>query len=251
LPLARRAVALAATAGDTSSVAYADALATVAVQFHNQNRVPEALAAMPQAIAALHRIGRGSTLPMLDALVDEARFLWALERLVQSLAARGSISEARARLAQLSAMIPEDDRASLGLLEALIAEATGDPGHAYRAYVHALTELGFPDDPHVPPWHRMVYRAARAALASGDPGAADSLTRHAVRLEGELGHDTTRSSDIGLALVILARARATRGDSAGAREALEQAIGPLEYGLGREDARVWEVRRLLAQGGRP
>jgi hypothetical protein len=31
----------------------------------------------------------------------------------------------------------------------------------------------------------------------------------------------------------------------------EQAIGPLEYGLGREDARVREVRRLLAQGGHP
>jgi eukaryotic-like serine/threonine-protein kinase len=318
LPLARRAVGLAETTGDTASVAYADALATVATQFHNRNRLPEALATMRQATAVLERIGRGSTLPMLDALVNQARFLrdlgemrsadsalseavrlaqrvdpryvaakisilagevsigrarpdsaisafesalaeatrtgdafraqWALERLIQSLASRGSIAEARARLTQLSAMIPDDDRASLGMLEALIAEATGHPERAYPTYMRALTELGFPDDPHIAPWHRMVYRAARAAMASGDATAADTLARHAVRLERGLGHDEARSSDIGLALVVLARARAARDDSAGARAALKQAIRPLEYGLGSEDVRVREVRRMVVQG---
>jgi eukaryotic-like serine/threonine-protein kinase len=319
LTLARQAVALAETVGDTGSVAYADALATVSTQLHNQNRVREALVANRRVIAVLDRIGRGSTLPMLNARLDEARYLrdlgemqsadsvlghvvrlgqrldphyvaanvsilageiaialdrpdsavaalelavanarlhrdefreqWALERLVAVLVDRGSMARARARMAQLTALIPERDRAMLRMLEARFAEARGDPASAYRTYLGALTERGFPDDRDIPPWHRIVFRAAGAALATGDAVAADSLARHALRLERQLGHDEARSGDMGLALVVLGRARFAQGDSLGGRNALERAIGPLEFGLGPEHPQTRDARRLLEKGG--
>ncbi len=319
LVLARQAVALAETVGDTGSVAYADALATVSTQLHNQNRVREALATNRRVTAVLDRIGRGSTLPMLNARLDEARYLrdlgemqsadsvlrdvvrlgqridpqyvaanvsilageiaialarpdsavaaleravanarllgdrfreqWALERLVAVLVDHGSVSRARARLAQLTALIPERDRAMLRMLEARFAEARGDPASAYRTYLGALTERGFPDDRDIPPWHRIVYRAAGAALASGDAVAADSLARHALRLEGELGHDEAHSGDMGLALALLGRARLAEGDSSGGREALTRAIGPLEFGLGPEHPQSRDAHRLLKKVG--
>ena len=320
LPLARRAVALAEAAGDTASVAYADALATVATQLHNQNRVRDALDATRRTIATLDRIGRGSTLPMLDARLDEARYLrdlgemrtadsvldvvvrlakrvdprnvaakvsilagevaqgrdrpdsavaayegalaearrtgdafreqWALERLVAVLADYKRVAHGRKRLAELTAIIPEGDRATLGMLEARFAQTGGDPARAYRTYMAALTERGFPDNPDIPPWHRIVFRAAQAALAGGDAAAADSLARHAIRLERALGAGDARSGDIGLALVVLARARLAQGDSSGARDALERAIAPLEYGFGPDDRRAREAR-LTLESGRP
>jgi serine/threonine-protein kinase len=318
LTLAQQAVALAETAGDTGSVAYADALATVSTQLHNQNRVREALVAIRRVTAALDRIGRGSTLSMLNARLDEARYFrdlgemrtadsvlrnvvrvgqridpkyvaanvailageiaialgwpdsavaaleravadarlhrdsfreqWALERLVAVLIDHGSVRRARARLAQLTALIPERDRTMLRMLEARFAEAGGDPASAYRTYLDALTERGFPGDRNIPPWHRIVFRAARAALASGDAVAADSLARHALRLERQLGHDEARSGDMGLALAVLGHARLAQGDSAGGRNALERAIGPLEFGLGPEHPQSRAARRLLEKG---
>ena len=315
LTLAQRAVALAETAGDTGSVAYAEALATVSTQLHNQNRVREAFWAIRQLTAALERIGRGSTLSMLNARLDEARYLrdlgemqtadsvlrfvvrlgqridpqyvganvsilageiaialdrpdsavaaleravadahahrdsfreqWALERLVAVLIDHGSVPRARAGLAQLNALIPERDRAMLRMLEARFAEVNGDPASAYRTYFSALTDRGFPHGRDIPPWHRVVVRAAGAALASGDALAADSLAGHALRLERQLGHDEARSGDMGLALVVLGRARLAHGDSAGGRNALERAIGPLEFGLGPEHPQLHTARRLL------
>ena len=70
----------------------------------------------------------------------------------------------------------------------------------------------------------MPYRAARAALANGDAVAADSLARHALRLERLLGHDAARSADMGLSLLLLARARLAQGDSAGAGAVVRQAV---------------------------
>ena len=318
LALARQAVTLAETAGDTGSVAYAEALATVSTQLHNQNRVREALVAVRRVTAALDRIGRGSTLSMLNARIDEARYLrdlgemqtadsvlsiavrlgqridpqyvganvsilageiaialdrpdsavaaleravadaqahgdgfreqWALERLVAVLVDHGSVARAKSRLTQLTALIPERDRAMLRMLDARFAEAQGDPGSAYRTYLGALTERGFPDDRDIPPWHRIVVRAGGAALASGDAVAADSLARHALRLERQLGHDEAKSGDMGLALVVLGRARLAQGDSVGGRNVLERAIGPLEFGFGPEHPQSRAARRLLEKG---
>jgi serine/threonine-protein kinase len=318
LALARQAVTLAETAGDTGSVAYAEALATVSTQLHNQNRVREALVAVRRVTAALDRIGRGSTLSMLNARIDEARYLrdlgemksadsvlsiavhlgqridpkyvganvsilageiaialdrpdsaiaaleravadaqvhgdrfreqWALERLVAVLVDHGFVARAKARLAQLTALTPESDRAMLRMLDARFAEARGDPASAYRTYLGALVERGFPDDRDIPPWHRVVVRAAAAALASGDAVGADSLARHGLRLERQLGHDEAKSGDIGLALMVLGRARLAQGDSVGGRNALERAIGPLEFGLGPEHPQSRAGRWLLEKG---
>jgi hypothetical protein len=315
LVLARRAVALAEGAGDTTSVTYADALTTVAIQLQNQNRVRDALDATRRTITILDRIGRGSTLPMLEARLDEARFLrdlgemrtadsvlggavrlaqrvdpryvaaktsilagevaqgrdrpdsaaaafeaalaearrtgdafreqWALERLVALLADHRRFAAGRRRLAELAAITPERDRATLEMLEARFAETGGVPARAYRTYMAALAERGFPDAPDIPPWHRIVRHAAQAALASGDAVGADSLARHVLRLERQLGQDERRSGDTGLALVLLARARLAQGDSAAARAALQRALAPLDYGLGPDDRRAREARGML------
>ena len=136
----------------------------------------------------------------------------------------------------------------LRMLEARFAEAEGNPASAYRTYLAALTERGFPDHRDIPPWHRIVFRAANAALASGDAVAADSLARHALRLERLLGQDELRSGDMGLALSVLGRARLIEGDSAGGRDALERAIAPLEFGLGPEHPQTRATRELLGKG---
>jgi serine/threonine-protein kinase len=322
LVLARRAVALAENAGDTASVAYAEALTTVAIQLQNQNRVRDALDATRQIVATLDRIGRGSTLSMLDTRLAEARFLrdlgemrtadsvlggvvrlaqrmnpryvaakvsilagevaqgrdrpdsavaafeaalaearrtgdafreqWALERLVALLADYRRFAAGRRRLAELAAITPERDHATLEMLEARFAETGGDPARAYRTYMAALAGRGFPDASDIPPWHRIVLHAAQAALASGDAVGADSLARHVLRLERQMGQDEKRSGDTGLALGLLARARLAEGDSAGARDALRRAITPLEYGFGPDDRRTRETRRMLGalEGGR-
>jgi eukaryotic-like serine/threonine-protein kinase len=317
LTLARQAVGLAEAAGDTGSVAYADALATVSAQLHNQNQVRDALLAVRRVTATLDRIGRGSTLSMLYARLDEARYLrdlgemrtadsalravvrlgeridpryaganvsilageialaldrpdsafaaleqavahareyhdtfrerWALERLVAGLVDHGFVPRGRARLAQLNGLSRDRDRPMLRMLEARFAEAAGDPASAYRTYLAALKERGFPDNRDIPPWHRIVFRAANAALASGDAVAADSLARHALRLERLLGQDEIRSGDMGLALLVLGRARLTQGDSAGGRDALARAVGPLEFGLGPDHPQSRAARQLLAK----
>jgi tetratricopeptide (TPR) repeat protein len=195
------------------------------------------------AVAALERAVADA-----QAHSDGFREQWALERLVAVLVDHGSVARAKARLSQLTALIPERDRAMLRMLEARFAEAGGDPASAYRTYLGALKERGFPDDRDIPPWHRVVVRAAGAALASGDAVAADSLARHALRLERQLGHDEAESGDMGLALVVLGRARLAQGDSAGGRDALERAIGPLEFGLGPEHPQSRAARRLLEGG---
>jgi len=168
--------------------------------------------------------------------------------LVAVLADYGHLNRARQHMTRLTAMIPERDRAMLHMLEARFAVAQGNPVDSCRAYMDALTERGFPDDPNIPPWHGVIYRAATSALASGDAEAADSLARHAIRLEGELGQDESRSGDIGLALLLLSRARLAVGDSVGSREALLRAVAPHESGLGPSHTGTREARRLLAGG---
>jgi eukaryotic-like serine/threonine-protein kinase len=315
LGLARQAVALAENAGDTASVAYADALMTLSIQLHNQNRIRDALNANRQVSATLERIGRTSTLPMLDARFQEARHLrdlgemraadsvlrdafalgmrldsqyvaaqasilageiaeglgrsdsaaaayeravatarrqedafreqWALERLVATLVDAGLLTAANARMAELTAMIPEKDRAMLRMLEARFAEARGAPAAAAKIYLDALAERGFPDSRDIPPWHRVVYRAGRAALAAGDPRAADSLARHALRLERALGHDEASSGDTGRALLLLGRAALARGDTLAAQTTLHRAARPLETGLGASHPATREAQSLI------
>ena len=58
-----------------------------------------------------------------------------------------------------------------------------------------------------------------------------------------------RSGDIGRALVLLARARLARADTAGARDPLRRAIPALEYGLGPNTPSTRDARRLAERIG--
>jgi hypothetical protein len=52
---------------------------------------------------------------------------------------------------------------------------------------------------------------------------------------------------MGLAFLVLGRARLAQDDSAGGRQALERAVGPLEFGLGPEHPQSRAARQLLGK----
>ena len=192
-------------------------------------RPDSAVAAYERGLAAGRRVG------------NKDRQRWALERLTAILADYGEIAQAKARFAELTALAPEEV-ALLRVISGRIADGEGRPADAHRIYLDGLVQRGFPNGHDVVPWHRMVYRAARSALAMGDAVAADSLARHALRLERVLQHDEARSGDVGMALLLLARARLAQGDSAGARDVVQRAHVPLEYGFGAEHPGTREAR---------
>jgi serine/threonine-protein kinase len=196
---------------------------------HALRRPDSAVAAFERGLAAGRRVG------------NKDRQRWALERLVAILADYGEIARAKARFAELTALAPEEV-ALLRVISGRIADGEGRPAEAHRIYLDGLVQRGFPNGHDVVPWHRMVYRAARSALVMGDPVAADSLARHALRLETILQQDEAKSGDVGMALLLLARARLAQGDSAGARATLRRAHVPLEYGFGPGHSGTREAR---------
>ena len=131
-----------------------------------------------------------------------------------------------------------------------MVEAEGDTVRAYRLYQQLLHDLGFPDTSDVPDPtdlrdpSQAILGAARTALASRDPVAAELLARHTIRLELAMQQDEARSADLGRALLLLARAELAQGDTAGAQEAVRRSIPGLEYGLGSGHPRVLEARTL-------
>jgi hypothetical protein len=193
-----------------------------------------AASAYVRAVAAAERAG------------DDYRLRRALERgLVPALAEAGRAGEARVALRRLERQPIPLERALRRTLEARIAEAAGDTARAYRHYVAALADDDYPDDgTHLPLWHHIAFRAARAALVVGDARAADTLARRAVRLGRALHQDDSTSADIGQALVVLARARLALADTAGARATLRRAMPALAHGLGPDHPRTREAYRL-------
>jgi hypothetical protein len=313
--LARRALTVAESAGDTLSGAYADALGTLVsvVQDVALGRSREGLTASRRLIAILDRLGRGNTLRMMDAKLEAARLLmecgelraadsamrdmlvassgvnrhhgyakagilagdiawgmgrydsaasalanaatearrlgdeyqesWALEHLVTVLAQAGRIAEARTRMAERGALHVPLPSWLRDRLDAELAAAAGDTAAAYRLTLAELTAFGVTD----PSWHRGYASLARDAVAIGLPAAADSLARLAIRLAGMSGQDPERSADVGVALVVLARARAAEGDSAGARDAANRAARALTAGLGADQPRTRDAAALAAR----
>jgi tRNA A-37 threonylcarbamoyl transferase component Bud32 len=301
LNVARRAVAVAEAAGDTSSGDFADVIEVASLQLHGLNRLREALAMNARTIATLNRIGRGSTFRMLLAHYDRAlnlrdlgelqsadtslteavrlaqrigpehaasllsnmagelafaldrpdsairaferglaagqrvgsreRQRWALERLLSLHADYGRPALAKAHYARLVALMP-DTVELLSIYQGRIALLEGRKTEALAIYLKALVKQGFPDGPEALHWHRVVQRAASIALEIHDAVAADSLARHALRMEEALGHDRRASGDVGNSLTLLARVRLAQGDSAAARSLLQQAVVALVTGFG-------------------
>jgi tetratricopeptide (TPR) repeat protein/tRNA A-37 threonylcarbamoyl transferase component Bud32 len=195
------------------------------------DRPDSAIAAYERGLAAGRRLGA------------TPRQQWALERLITIHADQGQLDRTRARYAELAALVP-DSAAILRLYAGRVAAIEGRSIEALAIYMDALRQRGFPGGHDVAPWHRVVYRAGRIALDAGDAVAADSLARHALRLERVLGHDEAKSGDMGLALMLRARARLAQGDSAGAREVIRRAQVPLLHGLGPEHTATRQARGL-------
>jgi tetratricopeptide (TPR) repeat protein len=199
------------------------------------DRPDSAIAAYERGIATARANNNSPYLPSL------------VTRLVWALAEAGRGRGARALLTEREAMSPKLRRSVQQVLEASIVEAAGDSARASRMYVAAWKDNDYPDDgTHAPFWHRIVFRAARAALGAGDPLAADSLARMATGLSKELQQSESRSGEIGQALLVIARARLVQGDTSDARLDLERAVPALEYGLGPMHHAARQAKQLLA-----
>jgi serine/threonine-protein kinase len=198
-------------------------------------RPDSAIVAYDRGIAAARASNES---PYLQSLV--ARSVWALVDAGRGRRARAVLTERESTPPRMRRGVPE-------VFEASIVEAAGDSARASRMYVAAWKNNDYPDDgTHAPFWHRIVLRAARAALGGGDPLAADSLARTAIRLSERLQQSDSRSGEIGQALLVLARARLAERDTSGARAQLERAVPGLEYGLGPGHRATQQAKRLLA-----
>ncbi|HLS47828.1 MAG TPA: serine/threonine-protein kinase [Gemmatimonadales bacterium] len=94
--------------------------------------------------------------------------------------------------------------------------------------------------------HLTVYRAARAALAAGEPAVADSLAQEALRIQQAVQQVESNSADIGRTLVLRARARLALGDSSTAGTFLRRAAPGLINGLSPASVEAREGRALLS-----
>ncbi len=180
---------------------------------------------------------------------DTFRTAWATSQLVTTLADDGRVPLALVRREEFARTGTTLGGGVLPMLDARIDIARGEPARALPAFLASLKERGFPDGRGAPPFHRIAYHAARAALASGDPRMADTLAGHAVRLERLMGHDPSRSADIGLSMLVRARARLALGDTAAARSALDTARTALQHGLGSGHVTSRDADALARQIG--
>ncbi|WP_310570954.1 serine/threonine-protein kinase [Gemmatimonas sp.] len=225
----RDVIALARRIDSTAVPPYVSVLA---------GEIAKALDRPDSAVAVLERA-------VLDARrsKDNFRTSWALSQLVITLADAGRVAPATIRREEF-AKANSLGAGTLTMLDARIADARGQPDRSLPAYMAALAERGFPNGRGAPPYHRVVYRAARAALATGNARAADSLAAHAVRLEGIMGHKPTQSGDMGLSMLVRARAQLLLGDSTSARSTLASAQTALRYGLGVGHAATRDAQTL-------
>ena len=195
------------------------------------DRPDSAVAVLERAVVDARRSG------------DNFRTSWALSQLVITLADAGRVKPATSRREEF-ARTNSLGAGTLTMLDARIDDARGQPDRALRAYMSALAERGFPNGRAAPPYHRVVYRAARAALATGDARAADSLASHAIRLEVIMGHKPAHSGDMGLSMLVRTRAQLLLGDSTGARTTIATACRALRYGLGADHAATRDAQAL-------
>jgi hypothetical protein len=129
---------------------------------------------------------------------------------------------------------------------ARLAHATGRPARALRLYRTILDSASLAGPVDKERWHRLIYRAAESALDAGELGTADSLARRVIQLEVEIGHDSTRSADLGQAYLLLARSATRRADTAEALRSLSRALPALEHGAGEGHPATRAARTLSA-----
>jgi len=109
-----------------------------------------------------------------------------------------------------------------------------------------LGDLGYPREVKALQLVSALPLAAEIDLALNDADAAELMAAAAVELARKVARDTRESADLGKAWLELGRVRARRGDVAGARTALTNAVPSLENGLGGDNALSEEARTRLA-----
>lgn len=170
----------------------------------------------------------------------------ASAHLGRQLIAAGRLQEARKELATLEPLLAADERFELLLPEAELAAAEHQSADAVRLFAEYLAANNFPSRrPGIRQYPAAVAAAARASLAAGRPGQAESLGRGALSVARDEGHDVARSGVVGDVLLVLARARLELGDSIGARRHLQDAVRPMNAAYGTGHPRAVVVRALL------
>jgi tetratricopeptide (TPR) repeat protein len=192
---------------------------------------------------------RDSALRLLDSLVASAKatrnagqLSWALSQAAVLLADSGLHARARQWAAEADAALPAGNGRTFLMRDGRLAEAGGRPAVALQKYLTLLSDRA---SLRAPEYRRVVYFAARAALATDSIRTADSLVHESVRLHLELQQDERRSADLGASLLLLSRIRLAEGDTTEARRIAARALPGLEFGLGPDHPRTLECRRLL------
>jgi eukaryotic-like serine/threonine-protein kinase len=124
--------------------------------------------------------------------------------------------------------------------------ARGDAVGARSAIEAELAAVGYPAELGAPDLLYRLSIASRAALEAGDLPAADQYATDYHVLAVRMAGDPLRSADVGEALLVRARVRLARGDTAAARADLERALPSLTNGLGADHPHTQTARALLS-----
>ncbi len=161
--------------------------------------------------------------------------------------ARRTTERFRTLLAKLPRIKSTDDQIPDGrLLDGALAWASGEKVAAYKALKDALEGNGYAPDQHRKRLRPAVIQTAEAALALGKADEALSLARDARATATLDSLAETRSAFVGEARLLEGRALLAKGDTAGARTALQAAVVALKFGAGPSHPRTSEALDLLA-----
>jgi tetratricopeptide (TPR) repeat protein len=189
-----------------------------------------------------------------QAVADSSRY-WegrGLFGLGRAQARLGRLAEARAaeqRLAHLAAADPRmretdgeipDER----VLRGWIAIAAKDPPTAQAALLEAIRANGFEAGRNREALRPVLVLLAGVDLQLGRVDEALSLARQAAGIARLDSLSETRSSAVGEARLVEARALLARGDTAAGLKALERARGALRFGAGAQHPRTLEAETL-------
>jgi len=133
----------------------------------------------------------------------------------------------------------------LELSRADILSRKGELEAARRAVDAILEDSGYPKQKTAPGLSSQLLMAARIHLAAGDAAGAEQLAADSLAIAVSIARDPKLSADVGQSKMMRAKARIARGNPAGARDDLEQAVESLTNGFGPDHEELREARALL------
>jgi eukaryotic-like serine/threonine-protein kinase len=126
-----------------------------------------------------------------------------------------------------------------------LAFARNDPARARQQMATALSLAGYGTDHAERSLPRVLMSASRIALAGGHQADAERYAGDALRSSEAIARGPATSADVGEALLLLAKARATTQSHDRQRALLERAVQCLTNGLGQNHSMTLEARALL------